>query len=339
LLTTLKNLFFQDLPGKRKATSQPLRTVGRSAAARGEQRRRFSFPQELDSIFYGCILGVQSPMDEDLNRLEKTVLRKLDELLAADTSHGDLVPRLPAVIPRIISSLRDEDSSIADLAEHIGRDAVLLSDVLRLANSPFYRVGKEITSLDRAVCMLGKQGLRQLVANAAFKPLINRNSGHFTRLSSRSLWMQSEKTAIACDCLASRRGLDRFHAYLAGIVHHVGLSVAMRTLDDAFDGSDAPRSNLFRHKLVERSTRLSATIATEWEFPQPVIDALWAQIARPGEQDRKALDDILYAGDKLSKMHVLSILGRYDQGIKRISLRMQSDRQDHCLSCFAMLSV
>jgi HD-like signal output (HDOD) protein len=297
-----------------------------------------ALPKEVDTVFYGDILGVQSSMDCELNKLEKRIVRDLNSLLALDVSHSDLVPRIPKVMPRVMSTLRDEDSSASDLATHIGKDPVLVSEVIRLANSPYDRVGEKITTLERAIVSLGRDGLRKLVANAALKPLINLNSGHFTRLSVATLWSQSEKTAIACDCIAKQEKVDSFQAYLAGIVQNVGFTLALKLLDRAFDGSDAPRSQSFHHLFINRSRKLSLLIASEWAFPAPVLEALESQI-RPGKVDsRSRLAQILYVGDKLAKIHILTEQGRFKEDIEGKADRFEKRLANYRSTCYARLS-
>ncbi|HHQ13442.1 MAG TPA: HDOD domain-containing protein, partial [Chromatiales bacterium] len=321
------------------ATGRPDRPSQRSAR-RETSRNPPAAPagvsgKEIDTAFYGLILGVQSPIDSKLNAFEKSVLRELDQLLAADISRSNQVPRLPAVMPRVMGTLRDKSSSAADLAAEIGRDAVLVSEVIRLANSPFYRVGQEIASLERAVFVLGQAGIRQLVTNVAFKPLINLNTGYFTRLSGTILWDQSEKTAVVCDCIARRQKTDRFSAYLMGIVQNVGFTVALQILDRNFDGRQAPRSELFHERLIKRARQLSRVIAGEWGFPPAVIDALQSQV---DTGHRESFGNMLYAGDKLSKLHILAAHGRFEGEAERIVERMPGGMMEACRTCCLVLS-
>jgi len=219
----------------------------------------------------------------------------------------------------------------------LGRDAVLVSEVIRLANSPYFSVGKEIASLERAVFLLGHVGVRQLVANAAFKPLVNLTSGHFTKLSGTTLWEQSEKTAIACDCMAKAQPVDRFNAYLMAIVANVGFTVALRILDRNFDGSEAPHSKLFHERLINRSRELSWIIAGEWGFPAVVLEALESQIDTNSKQ-RQMLGSMLYAGDKLSKVHILSSRGRFRGDNERVAERLQGPLATASKVCYEALS-
>ncbi len=335
MLSALKNLFCSPP----LASGRPERPSPRNDR-RERNRKPAAAPagvsgKEIDTAFYGLILGVQSPIDSKLNAFEKRVLRELDQLLAADVSRSRQVPRLPAVMPRVMGTLRDRSSSAADLAAEIGRDAVLVSEVIRLANSPYYRVGQEIASLERAVFVLGQAGIRQLVTNVAFKPLINLNSGYFTRLSGTILWDQSEKTALVCDCIARREKNDRFSAYLTGIVQNVGFTIALQILDRNFDGRQAPRSELFHQRLIKRARQLSWVIAREWGFPPGVLEALRSQV---DAGHRESSDNMLYAGDKLSKLYILSARGRFEGEAERIIGRMPGGRAEACRACYEMLS-
>jgi len=313
MFSSLKRLFFaSQRPAPPPARPRPTSVHEKPGAALPDAPGISLSPAQIDAAFYGLVLGVNSMLDREPNGFETRALRDLDRLLAADVTHSDLVPRLPAVIPRVMTALRDEDSSAADLAAELGRDAVLVSEVLRLSNSALYRAGKEITSLERAVFTLGRTGIRQLVANAALKPLLNPKSGHFSQLSGTLLWEQSEKAAVACDYLAKAEHVDRFHAYLTAIVQNVGFAVALQVLDRRFDGSEAPHSQRFREQWVKRSRRLAVLIADEWEFPPAVLDVLKGRSEERQPNQESMLDTVVHTGDLLAKAHLLSRRGRID---------------------------
>ena len=337
MLNKLKKLIVPCSPPKSVPEHRGTRS-GRTSLAARHNRAALSVPREVDDAFYGHILGVQSSTGRELNAFEKKIIRQLNRLLAADVSHSSLVPRIPDVMPRVMRSLRDQDSSAADLAGNVGRDAVLVSEVIRLANSPYYRVGEKITSLERAIVILGRNGVRQLVVNAAFKPLINLNSGHFTGLSATTLWENSERAAIACDCMARQERADRFQAYLAGIVANVGFTVALKVLDHAFDGHDAPRSESFRHLFITRSRKLSLVIAAEWGFPEPVLEALDAQTGAPETAKMSSLARILFVSDKLAKLQILSEQGRFKKDMENMARRLKASLDDYPANCYPPLS-
>lgn len=338
MLSALKKLLFPKPANDRTVTALPATSSPNAAPLNVVKKSTTNLLEELDTVFYGYILGVQSAMDCKLNDFEKRALHELSQLLKEDISHSSLVPRLPSIIPRIMNTLRNDTSSTANLAAEIGRDPVLVGEVIRLANSPYYRVSQETASLESAIFRLGRDGVRQLVANAAFKPLLDQKSGHFTSLSGTALWQQSEKTAIACDYMAKQDKVDRFHAYLSGIVQNVGVIVALSVLDATFNGNDAPRSEYFRKQFTNRSRELSCIIANQWGFPEPVVSALEAQAHSGSTEKMSALENMLYMGDKLAKMHVLSALGRWERDIDQIVCRKKPGLTYDCIACYAALS-
>ena len=295
---------------------------------------------DIELAFSGCILGASSVTEHGPNAFERRALRELERLTASRDDLAGQVPRLPAIIPRVMQALRDDDSSAAGLAREIGRDSVLIGEVIRLANSPFYRTGKQVDSLEGAIVRVGRTGIRQLVSRAVFKPLLNLESGHFTRLSSPALWEQAKKTAVAADCLAKREGGDRFHAYLAGIVHNVGFSVAMTTLDRIWDGTNVPRSPEFRSRLSRHARQLTTRITRGWDFPESVVTAMASYAGIDGDKQRgSGLANILYAADKLAKIHTLSsrgLLGGEER--RRIQCRLQGRLTDSCAACYESLA-
>ncbi len=291
----------------------------------------------VDPGFYKLLLGVHSLVEHDLNALESRVSRELDQIVSSGVSQSSLVPRVPAVIPRLMQSLRSDTATGAEIAEQVGRDATLVADVLRLANSPYYRTGREINSLEQAVFILGRNGLRQLVANAAMKPLLNIQTGHFSRQGGPIIWAQAEKCAIAGRCLAKAEGLDQFEAYLAGLVQNIGLIVAIQQLDAAFDATEAARSYRFRDIFAAKSRILSVRIAAEWELPDRVLTAIKEQSPAGQPDDMSPLGRVLFAGDKLSKLRVLVDEGRIEDAVERLQCGAQGQFRDRCVRCYAEL--
>jgi HD-like signal output (HDOD) protein len=260
----------------------------------------------------------------------------LDELarLARDP-HGAaaLVPRVPAVIPQLLRSLRVDDTGAGALARQVAQDPVLVAEVIREVNSPCYQPASPIRNLEGAVLLLGQNGLRMLLARVAFRPIISQQAGPLARLVAPPLWRQSELCAQATGLLAPRNEVDPFEAYLAGLLHNVGLVVAFRVIEQLLPPGALPDGDAFGTRLVAAARLISARIADAWELPPAIGHA----IAHLG--DAGALPALLRDADRLAKLQMLARGGQplfvravlalppearqvYDQ------LLEQSDRQD-----------
>jgi HD-like signal output (HDOD) protein len=229
------------------------------------------------------------------------VLDELARLGRDPLDAASLVPRVPAVIPQLLRSLRDQDSSSAELARQLAQDAVLVAEVIREANSAYYRPLQPVKSLDAALMMIGQNGLRMLLARIAFRPLIQMQEAGFARQAAPAIWNQSEKCALAASLMAPGLGAGVFESYLAGLMQNLGLIVALRLAGRADASGKIPGSSEFGLRLFEVSRQLSATIAGHWEFPQDVVDG----IAGVGRDAAPVLSKALARGDQIAKLRLL----------------------------------
>lgn len=251
----------------------------------------------VDLAFYRWLAG-SAGADASL-ATERLILDELARLADAPGKAADLVPRVPAVIPALLRSLRDENVSAAELSRMVAQDVVLVAEVVREANSPYYRPPSPVRNIEGAVMLLGQNGLRMLLARVAFRPVIGMQAGRFARLVAPQVWRQSEKCALAASTLAPHSGVDPFEAYLAGLVQNVGLIVAFRLVDQIYTEDVLPRSDAFSAVLLGHACQLAGGIARLWAFPDSVADAV---AGGPGAGD---LGAVLATADALSKLRLL----------------------------------
>lgn len=292
---------------------------------------------DLDEAFIRLILGVNVFTDVKSSRFEQIVLKQLDELLASSSLNEKMLPRLPAVIPQLLNSLKSDDTSGKYLAEQISHDPVLVGEVIKLANSPFYyQTNQKINSLQRAVIMLGQSGLKRLIANVVMKPIFNVQDGYFGHLAKSHLWSQSEHCAHACSFLAKNR-YDPFDAYLAGIVVNIGMIVTIRIMDQIHKNREVPESTTFYKMISTKTKQLSVQIAENWRFPTTVLDALQEQVDIDHQADPASLGGILYAANCLSQLHVLVTEKCIEDDIGSLNDRLGGQLTDRHFRCYAEL--
>ncbi|WP_137176017.1 HDOD domain-containing protein [Massilia sp. HP4] len=252
---------------------------------------------DLDLAFFHWLAG---PHVSGRPAADGPLLDELARLARDPESAAALVPRVPAVIPQLLRSLRDQDSSAGALARQVAQDPVLVAEVIREVNSPYYQPASPIRNLEGAVLLLGQNGLRMLLARVAFRPIISQQAGPLARLVAPPLWSQSEKCAQAASLLAPRHGADPFEAYLAGLMHNVGLVVAFRVIEQLVPPGGLPDGDVFGARLVSSARLMSARIADQWQLPPAIGHA----IAHLG--DEGALPLLLFDADRLAKLHMLA---------------------------------
>ena len=233
-------------------------------------------------------------MDVTLQSLQKKETRKKS------------VPRLPFVIPRLLKSLRDSDSSAKDYVEIIDKDPVMASAVLKLANSTYFNpIGRRIHEIEQAVVKLGIDGLRSVLSAAVMQPIIQRDSAYFSQ-SGQRIWQHSLCCAVACELIAEHRRVEKFKVYILGLIHDIGKITLFSELSKQFKLNDEkvnPGYHAFVPPLKKLSAGLSYWIARDWEMPKDVCDALLEQTKIKEGAEVSIFGHILYQANLVTEVY------------------------------------
>jgi len=254
---------------------------------------------DLDAAFYRWLTA--SAGYNARRETEEAVLAEVQALALDPGAASELVPRIPELVSQLLTALSDENISTGALSAQVGQDLVLVAEVIREANSAYYRPLTPIETLEGAVTMLGLNGLRMLLARIAFRPLVRAQGQGVARQLAPVIWGHSERCAFAASVMAPGLAAGVFEAFLAGLMQNLGLQVALRIAERHGDGGKVPGSGAFGVELFAASRQLSSVIARHWDFPAEVVDA----IAHVGEPDASHLAQALGQGDRIAKLRLL----------------------------------
>jgi len=206
---------------------------------------------------------------------------------------GGLPPFSP-ILNRLLASLAGEDVSFAELGQLIEKDTVLSGNILHLVNSALYSRGTTVTSVRRAVSVLGINKLR----NAVLGMSVTRLWGNVRPAASWSMArfnMHAAATAMVCDLLVQIVPVQYPEgAFVAGLMHDVGRLLMAVGLPDDYERvlehhrhQHQPISVSERALLGFTHAELSEIALAHWKLARPIQEAvrehhLPAQFA-PGE--------------------------------------------------------
>lgn len=185
------------------------------------------------------------------------------------------LPRRPQLLPELLGRLNDEDASGRQIAALIGRDPTLAGNLLKLANSALYRVRTTpVESIDRAVALVGTQGLRRLVAVALMQPVMQVEGGVFGRLPAL-VWEHTQYAALAAEEYARTvEDEDGFAAQLLALLQGLGVIVVLQALGDACAGRGPPPAAQTARLLQSRAPRIAQLMARDWGLSDRSLRAL-----------------------------------------------------------------
>lgn len=205
------------------------------------------------------------------------VMNAVRSAIADAVTQREYFPRKPLIVPKLLAAMRSNDSALKELVDIIMQDPVLTGDVLRTANSPFYRLGKEaVDTLGRAVVILGIEGLRSVIATSVMQPVFQVPKGYFESFSG-TVWGLAQRSALCAQaCARTLRDCDSFSAHLLSLLYHVSYIVLFRLTVAKYTlaSGSLPRPEVFTRLIDEEAERLAGLIAIEWELPEPMRAAL-----------------------------------------------------------------
>jgi len=200
------------------------------------------------------------------NISKSTILDKLHQL-----------PAMPQVVQEVMASFRDPNVGSAILAHQIELDQGLSSRVLRVANSSFYGLAREVGTIRDAVTVLGFDTVRSLVVSAGFMHAFF-ESGSDDLFDRHAYWMRNFRVATYTEALAQSLGGTRQLAFTSGLFHDVGQMVMSVCVPEQF-AEILARQKISGLSLVEVEREMlgfdhaviGAEMARRWNFP-PVIE-------------------------------------------------------------------
>jgi putative nucleotidyltransferase with HDIG domain len=189
------------------------------------------------------------------------------------------LPAMPAVVQQVMASFRDEHAGSAVLAHKIALDHGLSAKVLRVANSSFYGLPREVGSIQDAVMVLGFDTVRSLVLSAGFmRAFPVAAGGLFDR---HAYWMRSFRVATYTEALAQCLGQERKMAFTAGMFHDVGQLVLDVCIPEQFDAVlKQQRASGLDLVEVEQTVlgfdhaEIGGEMARRWNFPTEIEHAI-----------------------------------------------------------------
>ena len=199
------------------------------------------------------------------------------EVLARIDAHPRYVPRRPQLLPQLTRAINDPEASAPSIAAILAQDPALAGNLLRIANSAMYRrQAAPVEQLERAVALLGTEGLRRTVMAALLQPVITDDGSVFAR-SAQRLWDHTLRSAaLAAGAPGRARRDDPHAAQLLALLYGLGSVVVVQVLRDTWarraDG--VPEVETLVALLDTWSVRCARSMSADWGLSARVQHAL-----------------------------------------------------------------
>ena len=207
----------------------------------------------------------------------------LNDLLA---SHF-VLPSIPKVVALLLSELDRDEPDLKKVSQLVSTDPALTTRLLQLSNSGFFKLSGKINSVSESLAILGLGHVRTMAAAAASGASFKSVPG----IHLQQFWAYSLNVAKLSRSLAGVVRQNQQAAFTCGLIHaigelamHLGMPAEVAALN-----LEVPPLDLKRAKAECRTfgfcyAQVGSGFARQWQFPQPIVDALEHQDA-PFEND------------------------------------------------------
>lgn len=280
-------------------------------------------PPEIIKRLRQLELGVQElgpPLRDD-----HPVVASVLAVISDPATQKRLTPRRPNLLPQLMRAINDEEVSRRELSAIIARDPSMVGSLLKMANSAYYRVAAgRIESIERAVVILGTDGLRSLVASSILQPIFQINSEKVSSRFPEVVWEHAQRSAhAAIPHAALVERTDAFGAELLCLIAGLAEIILFRaTIDHCQNNPERrkhrPTPQLIAALLASQAPVFAWRLAAEWDLSEWMLAALEEQTtaAEPTTRLGRSLRFGRIAG-ALAVLHSNAII---DDATVRISL-------------------
>lgn len=198
--------------------------------------------------------------------IDVSFISEIEKSIAADEIS---LPVFNATALKVQQELVKKEPNTQVLERLITGDQALSSQMLRMANSPFYRGLKEITTVKGAIIRLGMREVGRIILLAATKDQFRTKDQEINAIV-KKLWQHSAACAIASHWIARRCQFEELsgEAFFAGLLHDVGKLFVLIVIDQLKNRNHLTFSNqLILEALDNLHTLQGYALMKKWNMP------------------------------------------------------------------------
>ena len=189
----------------------------------------------------------------------------LAEIRHSFTSRQVTLPSLPDVARHINHALQDQNIDFGRVAQILQTDPVIVARVLQVANSAMYPASHHAESLREAITRIGLEATRAIVISVVLRNLFKPIAARMQKFYETSI-----RAGVISHAIARRvRPFDPDHAFLAGLIHDIGV-VPLLMVAQGYPGlSDDPE--LLESILKELRSMVGSMLMLQWGFDLDLV--------------------------------------------------------------------
>lgn len=184
------------------------------------------------------------------------------------------LPTIPDLHLRILKLMEDGGYAVDGLCALIERDQVISSRVIRLVNSPYYNLGSDISSVKKAIVLLGTNLIRGLVLSTSLFQISD--------ALLPGMWDHSYCCSVVAVSVAERLNMRHIEDIMTGaLLHDLGKIIIRKQLPEESRITDQlilsdclPMIDAEKRVIGVTHCDAGVFLADSWNFPSLIRDII-----------------------------------------------------------------
>jgi len=229
----------------------------------------------------------------------------------------DQMPAFSASVTRVLELTSDINVSAKELVQVINHDPVMTVKILKLVNSAYFGLSRQITDINQGVVYVGFNTIKNIALTiAAIGVLPTSTKGG---LDMGQFLLHSIGTATIAHLLSHRLGVDSREAtdyFVGGLLHDFGKTILTRNMSDEFQQAILEAETTHQPLYTMESCTLNVDHATlggmlgeHWQLPQVLVDCMRLHHVNDGMGESSALLDSVIAANQVVKQLQFGVSG------------------------------
>ncbi|MDA0831970.1 MAG: GGDEF domain-containing protein [Planctomycetota bacterium] len=190
------------------------------------------------------------------------------------------LPTLPVVAVKLLDLIKDPETEIREIVAVIKTDPAIAAKILKATNSSFFGFKSEVTSIERAVPMLGTTMITSLAMSFALSDA-SMSQGPLA-VHYQEYWKQSVVHGAVAELLGkqSRKGLEA-EFFLVGLLMDLGRLAMLKTIPKEYlPVLDLARNDLRPLHEIEQEhlgvshVDIGVQLMKNWQMPDALVAAV-----------------------------------------------------------------
>ncbi|MCD6581284.1 MAG: GGDEF domain-containing protein [Desulfuromusa sp.] len=189
------------------------------------------------------------------------------------------LPSPPAIAVQILNTVQKEDAALSELVKIISADPALTGKMLQIANSGFYALKNEVTSIDRALSVLGTNVIKNIALS--FVIATDMRGEKQSSFDFDDYWRRSVTSAVAAELLIQQLGQKDDDIFVTALLHDIGMLVLFMHKRDDYSEllqevslSEKTLVELERDKYNFSHQQVGATLINKWGLPDSISEPI-----------------------------------------------------------------